>query len=150
MEMKGFKLCADVLTFHLFFFVFHFSPFFSFKNLRFFAFLIVFFCLSLCSFSLFFLWGEGGRPRHARHGRSQHQSFRVCEVNLATPKVATSHSTPEDFVVELRRARSPPETMCGTMFCLGNELREGPTVASADALRRTEGGAGRAQASAAG
>ena len=54
----------------------------------------MFFLLSFLLAFLFFkkkLFTFGQVKGKARHGRSRHQSFRVCKVNLATLKVAMNY-----------------------------------------------------------
>ena len=70
----------------VFFHYFDFLDFFIFYFILFISYLM-FFVLYFSYFPLFLRWA-GRVTRHARRGRSRHQSFRVCKVNLAPLKVA--------------------------------------------------------------
>ena len=107
-----FLILEDFLIVFLFFAFFHFPLF---RNLRFFTFFLVFFCFS---FSFFFfsknIFTFGQVKSDARHGRPRHQSFRVCEVNLATRKVATTVGFHSTILVLLKRSPKEANGHCSS------------------------------------
>ena len=107
-----FLILEDFLIVFLFLLFFIFPFFVTCVSLHFFLFFFAFHFLFIFFLKNIFTFGQV--KSDARHGRPRHQSFRVCEVNLATRKVATTVGFHSTILVFLKRSPKEANGHCSS------------------------------------